>query len=69
MATTVFDFLDGWNISTHQITSIGLGLAPFTVTFSGSIPVGEKAFCLQAGHSRLGRNQQAIGAKKQDKKP
>jgi hypothetical protein len=40
MATTVFDFLDGWNMSTHQITSIGLGRSPFAVTYSGSIPVG-----------------------------
>ena len=40
MATTVFDFLDALNIDTHQITSIGLGLSPFTVTYSGSIPVG-----------------------------
>ena len=32
MATTVFDFLDAWNPSTDQITSIGLGLSPFTVS-------------------------------------
>ena len=40
MATTVFDFLDAWNSSTDQITSIGLGLSPFAVAYSGSIPVG-----------------------------
>ena len=40
MATTVFDFNAAWNDSNDQITSIGLGLSPFTVTYSGSIPVG-----------------------------
>jgi hypothetical protein len=40
MATTVFDFLDTWNIDTHQITSINTSLPPFIVTYSGSIPVG-----------------------------
>jgi PEP-CTERM motif len=40
MATTVFKFLGAWDASTQEITSIGTGLSPFTVTYSGSIPVG-----------------------------
>ena len=41
MATTVFEFMGAWNPSNDQITSIGTGLSPFTVTYPGfSIPVG-----------------------------
>jgi PEP-CTERM motif len=41
MATTVFEFMGAWDPSNDQITSIGTGLSPFTVTYSGSsIPVG-----------------------------
>ncbi len=40
MDTAVFGLLDAWNNSTNQILSIGLGLAPFTATYDGSIPVG-----------------------------
>ena len=57
MATTVFEFMGAWNPSNDQITSIGTGLSPFTVTYSGSsIPVGGSFNYTDGNNTAFGGN-------------
>jgi hypothetical protein len=62
MATTVFQYLGAWNPSNDQITSIGTGLSPFTVTYSGSIPVGGPFNYTDGNNALYGGNYDATNS-------